>query len=79
MWDSIFRLDFLFNILYSILCKIFSFFSDFKPLSAEIKITLMKSINHGLKGNQIDTTPYNPRSNGLVENYNSTLKDQPYC
>ena len=30
------------------------------------------------KVNRIATTPYNPRINWLVENHNSTLKDQLY-
>ena len=38
----------------------------------------MKRINHVFKVNRIATTPYNPRSNGLVENHSSTLKDQLY-
>ena len=38
----------------------------------------MKIINHVFRVNRISTTPYNPRSNGLVENHNGTLKDQLY-
>ena len=29
-----------------------------------------------LRVNRISTSPCNPRSNGLVENYNGTLRDQ---
>ena len=45
---------------------------------AEFRNRLMKRINHVFKVNRIATTPYNPRSNGLVENHNITLKDQLY-
>ena len=37
---------------------------------------LLKRISHIFKVNRISTTPYNPRSNGFVENHNGTLKDQ---
>ena len=37
---------------------------------------LLKRIAHVFKVNKISTTPYNPRSNGFVENHNGTLKDQ---
>ena len=40
------------------------------------KQIVIKRINHIFKVNRISTTPYNPRSNGFVENHNGTLKDQ---
>ena len=40
----------------------------------EFRNRLMKRINHVFKVNRIATTPYNPRSNVLVEN----IKDQLY-
>ena len=44
----------------------------------EFRYLLMKRISHLFKVNQIATAPYNPRSNWLVENHNSTLRDQLY-
>jgi hypothetical protein len=37
---------------------------------------LVSRISLLLKVNRVSTTPYNPRSNGFVENHNKTLKDQ---
>ena len=37
---------------------------------------LVSKINHLFKVSRMTTTSYNPRSNGLVENHNKTLKDQ---
>jgi hypothetical protein len=42
----------------------------------EFRNKLLKRIQHIFKVNRISTTPYNPRSNGFVENHNGTLKDQ---
>ena len=44
----------------------------------EFRNKLMKRINYIFRVNRIATTPYNPRSNGFVENHNGTLKDQLY-
>jgi hypothetical protein len=44
----------------------------------EFRNALVKRINHIFKVNRIATTPYNPRSNGFVENHNGTLKDKLY-
>jgi len=40
--------------------------------------TLLKNISKILGVNRVSTTPYNPRSDGFVENHNKTLKDQLY-
>jgi hypothetical protein len=45
---------------------------------AEFRNKLVRRINHIFRVNRIATTPYNPRSNGFVENHNGTLKDQLY-
>jgi hypothetical protein len=39
---------------------------------------LLKNISKVMGINRISTTPYNPRSDGFVENHNKTLKDQLY-
>jgi len=39
---------------------------------------VMKRVCQILRINKISTTPYNPRSDGFVENHNKTLKDQLY-
>jgi hypothetical protein len=44
----------------------------------EFRNKLAKRINHVFRVNKIATTPYSPRSNGLVENHNGTMKDQLY-
>jgi hypothetical protein len=38
--------------------------------------SLMKNVSDIMGINRISTTPYNPRSDGFVENHNKTLKDQ---
>jgi hypothetical protein len=38
--------------------------------------SLMKNVSKIMDINRISTTPYNPRSDGFVENHNKTLKDQ---
>jgi hypothetical protein len=38
--------------------------------------TLLKNVSRILNINRVSTTPYNPRSDGFVENHNKTLKDQ---
>jgi len=38
--------------------------------------SLLKNVSSILGINRISTTPYNPRSDGFVENHNKTLKDQ---
>ena len=40
--------------------------------------TLLKNVSKILGVNRVSTTPYNPRSDGFVENHNKTLKDQLY-
>ena len=39
---------------------------------------LLGNISRILGINRVSTTPYNPRSDGFVENHNKTLKDQLY-
>jgi hypothetical protein len=39
---------------------------------------LLSNVSHILGINRVSTTPYNPRSDGFVENHNKTLKDQLY-
>jgi hypothetical protein len=38
--------------------------------------SLLKNVSRILNINRVSTTPYNPRSDGFVENHNKTLKDQ---
>jgi transposase InsO family protein len=42
----------------------------------EFTNSLLKNISSILGINRISTTPFNPRSDGFVENHNKTLKDQ---
>jgi hypothetical protein len=37
---------------------------------------LLSNVSRILRINRVSTTPYNPRSDGFVENHNKTLKDQ---
>jgi hypothetical protein len=39
---------------------------------------LLSNVSRILGINRVSTTPYNPRSDGFVENHNKTLKDQLY-
>ena len=39
---------------------------------------LLKNVSRVMGINRISTTPYNPRSDGFVENHNKTMKDQLY-
>jgi exodeoxyribonuclease III len=39
---------------------------------------LLTNVSRILNINRVSTTPYNPRSDGFVENHNKTLKDQLY-
>ena len=48
----------------------------FSDKGTEFVNKLVTKINHLFRVSRMSTTPYNPRSNGLVENHNKTLKDQ---
>jgi hypothetical protein len=50
----------------------------FSDKGTEFVNRLIAKISLLLQVNRISTTPYNPRSNGFVENHNKTLKDQLY-
>jgi hypothetical protein len=48
----------------------------FSDKGSEFVNRLVARISLLMKVNRVSTTPYNPRSNGFVENHNKTLKDQ---
>ena len=45
-------------------------------IGTEFVNRLVFKISHILRVRRVSTTPYNPRSNGIVENHNKILKDQ---